>query len=70
MEYYITVYPKTVRPTMKEVIIEVQRQQWEYVQKYGETNFVHPEILNALYSICYPKSHIQKLYERGELIWK
>lgn len=26
-----------------------------------------PEVLNALYDIYYPKSHIQELYEKGEL---
>lgn len=26
-----------------------------------------PEVLNALYDICYPKSHIRELYEKGEL---
>lgn len=34
---------------------------------FYDENRATPEVLNALYDICYPKSHIQKLYEKGEL---
>lgn len=69
MNICITIYPRAKQPTLEEYIKEYTRKLMHYYLTGGqlppETNQATPEVLNALYDICYPKSHIQKLYERG-----
>ena len=72
MNILIAIYPRVKQPTTDEIINEYTRKKIQYLLDngiYDEINQTTPETLNALYDICYPKSHIQKLYEGGELKW-
>ena len=71
MNISITIYPRAKQPTIDEIIDEFTRKKIQYILNNGlayETiNQATPELLNVLYDICYPKSHIRELYEKGEL---